>query len=666
MAQVRHASTGQKATRTLMRWVFWVVVLLWSAIAVAEDASSPPALEELAGLPVFSSPELSPDGEWLAWFGQANNSRALVVKKVKDDKNEPWLVTGSNWTLRRFDWLTDNRMLLYISIPQSLQGVPITVTRLVVVDPKTQKVRLMFKKDTGRGNYQIQDHVISTLPNNPDEILVQANPTPGQNDGVRYAKLSNGRLTKRFAQRPAKSILFWQADRNGEVRVGFGVTNDQKSAVLRLKDSKGKWRDLPDLANEGSFEVVGLPVDRPGVVFALSSHEYPLGALYEFDVDSEKFGKVIAQNDESVISGVALNQVATEVETIYYASEVVATEYRDPMVAALTSSLDKQLKDTTNVVVSASDDRKWALVRSSASDVDPHYYLFDGDRGRVDFLGSEYRALQQRKLATTVIRNYAARDGLTIPAYVTLPAGLSADEVAAGSQRLPFVVLPHGGPHARDFLRFDWLVQLLASRGFGVLQMNFRGSTGYGREFMLAGEKNWGKAMQDDVTDGTRWLVEEKLADPERLCIAGGSYGGYAALMGVVKEPDLYQAAISFNGVADLPDLLRLSNRYRAGRYNTRFIGNLWRDRKSLAHNSPARRVADIKVPVLLVHGDKDRVVDVRQSRKMHKAMLARKNPKSSVEYVELKDGNHYLSRGNNRVEFARRAVKFLEANCAG
>ncbi len=640
-----------------------------SAAAEAEVSATqkqPPTVNEVAGLPVFDDPELSHDGEWLAWFGRANNHRALVVKRMGDNQTKPFVAQGENWTLNWFDWLSDNRLLLSIGVPRAIQGVPVVVTRLVVIDPIKRDVRVMFERDTQQGNFQIQDRVVSTLPDEPEFILVQMNPSPGRPDGVRYASVDTGRLSRRHAQKGQRNILQWQADRAGVVRAGYGVSDDQQSALLRLKDSAGKWQDYSSFVNEHSFSVVGLPVDKAGLAYVVSDHEFPLGALYEFDVDKGTFGTLLAQEDTSEISGLSMGPDGASIEVIYFSNELVPNRFVDELYSELTASLDRQLTETSNALVSASDDRQWALVRASASDVDPHYFLYNAAEKRADFLASEYLGLDQRELAKTHLMSYEARDGLTIPAYITLPTDTDSETAFkdVDAPKLPFVVLPHGGPHARDFLRFDWLVQTIASQGFGVLQMNFRGSTGYGREFMMAGKGNWGKSMQDDVTDGTHWLVEQGLADPEKLCIVGASYGGYAALMGAVKEPELYRAAISLNGVADLPDLLRLQNRYLAGRYSTRFIGQLWKDRKSLAENSPARRASEIHVPVLLVHGENDRVVSVGQSRKMHRALRVRKQGASDVTYLELADGDHYLSRGANRIAFAEHASDFLKAHC--
>ena len=204
--------------------------------------------------------------------------------------------------------------------------------------------------------------------------------------------------------------------------------------------------------------------------------------------------------------------------------------------------------------------------------------------------------------------------------------------------------------------------KFFASRGYGILQMNFRGSSGYGKEFKLAGSKQWGQAMQDDITDGTKWLIEKGYADKDRIALIGGSYGGYAALMGVAKEPDMYQCAVSFAGVTDLPGIIQNAKRYVNGKYRTRHIGNLWSDRKMLRANSPVNRADDIKVPVLLIHGTEDRSVNYRQSVKMHKAL---KKSGSPVTYIEQKNGDHHLSFHSHRLQFLVQSEKFLKT-CIG
>jgi len=260
------------------------------------------------------------------------------------------------------------------------------------------------------------------------------------------------------------------------------------------------------------------------------------------------------------------------------------------------------------------------------------------------------------ELAEQESTTYEARDGLNIPAFVTLPPGIKTLDEA---KKLSFVVLPHGGPNARDFESFDWLAQFIAFRGHGVLQMNFRGSQGYGQEFMDQGDREWGQSMQDDVTDGTKWLIDQGYADPNLIVIGGASYGGYAALMGAVKEPDLYTCATSINGVTDLVELIKDSSRAQR-RATKRMIGRLWGDRDMLRANSPAQRADEIKIPVLIVQSQRDRIVPRQQALTMRDAL---KEAGGDVTYVELKNGNHYLTVGDNRITMLRALEDFLY-NC--
>jgi dipeptidyl aminopeptidase/acylaminoacyl peptidase len=249
---------------------------------------------------------------------------------------------------------------------------------------------------------------------------------------------------------------------------------------------------------------------------------------------------------------------------------------------------------------------------------------------------------------------FSARDGLEIPGYLTLPPGMGARP----AQPLPAVVLPHGGPESRDVAEFAPLVQLLAGRGYAVLQVNFRGSAGYGAAFEQAGRREWGGAMQDDVTDGTRWLIGEGIADAERLCIVGWSYGGYAALMGLVREPALYRCAASIAGISDLRRLARdNSMSYLSGQMTAVRIGRPWRDGPQLAAASPLQRANAITAPVLLVHGDRDRVVDVDQSRAMERALADAGRP---VTYLEIAGGNHALAARDHRRQLFETLDRFL------
>nr|WP_249777492.1 S9 family peptidase [Herbaspirillum robiniae] len=249
--------------------------------------------------------------------------------------------------------------------------------------------------------------------------------------------------------------------------------------------------------------------------------------------------------------------------------------------------------------------------------------------------------------------SFKGRDGTPLHGYLTPPWNAPAGKA-------PLIVLPHGGPVARDVARFDVYTQFFASRGWAVLQVNFRGSAGYGAEFEQAGFKRWGLEMQDDITDSVNWSVQSGLADPARICIVGGSYGGYAAMMGVIKTPELYRCAVSINGVADLRDLLANAQRYVGYEIGAeRIIGQWWSDRERLRQTSPVNRAKEIRTPLLLIHGKEDRTVPVEQSRDMADALKDTGN--KDYRYVELPLGDHGLSREEDRIRAFREMETFLK-----
>jgi dipeptidyl aminopeptidase/acylaminoacyl peptidase len=284
----------------------------------------------------------------------------------------------------------------------------------------------------------------------------------------------------------------------------------------------------------------------------------------------------------------------------------------------------------------------------------PIYYVVDFSTHRADIAGEEYPALAGVPLAQVKEISYKARDGTSIPGYLTLPATKTAELI-------PLVVFPHGGPQSRDYLEFNWLAQFLASRGYAVLQPQFRGSTGFGDAFREAGYRQWGGLMQDDVTDGVHAMIDQGIADPHRICIVGASYGGYAALAGAAFTPDLYSCAVSIAGVSDLPALMREEVPLYEGT-----ISNSMSDWKAhiggpndsnLAAKSPINAVKAIKIPILIVYGTGDSVVPTAQSEKMAQAL---KSAGKSVSVAVLPGEDHWLSRTETRVQVLKELEAFL------
>jgi dipeptidyl aminopeptidase/acylaminoacyl peptidase len=289
-------------------------------------------------------------------------------------------------------------------------------------------------------------------------------------------------------------------------------------------------------------------------------------------------------------------------------------------------------------------------VRSSDPQHPDTYWLYDTKTHQLKVLAGAYPTLQPTDLGAMKPYPYKARDGLDIHAYLTLPPGKAA-------HNLPVVIFPHGGPEERDSIEFDWWAQFMASRGYAVLQPNFRGSAGYGWKFQSAGFTQWGRAMQDDVTDGVKKLIADGIADPKRICIVGASYGGYAALAGATFTPDLYACAVSVAGVSNLIDL---QNSVSGMAYWTTRIGDVDKDADALKAESPTLHADQVRAPILLMHGEKDVTVPIDQSTQERDAL---KKAGKDVSFVSIDGDDHYLNLASTRIRVLTEIATFLDAH---
>lgn len=619
-------------------------------------AQTPPPVEAFGSLPAIVDIDISPSGERLLarYRGASDDVYSLLVLRLGTEGGlEFRMREDDRLALRNPFWKRDDRIVASVRYAGSRYGTDTVETRLVALDVPTQEIFPLFWQGLGQDDLpvQIQDDIVSTLPNDPDHILVQYG---GKKEAV-YKVALEKRRRHRTHQSARRNILSWDADRDGDVRAGWGLVNEKEPKRI-AKGGDGKWHDITEAtAQPGQrFSILGF-AKNPDKMFVTSNHEGGTDGLYEFSVSQRAFTKKLFDRPTVDVDG-----IIQDVDTGEVIGVVAGEDQRDVEWLAgsrsqmIVDKLAKVLPGQRLQVVGYNLPQTHATVYADRENRPGTPYIFDIENSTLEALPAQYPLLEGVPLGKVFATSYAARDGLTIPAYVTLPPGKASLDDAQG---MPFILLPHGGPTARDFQGFDWEAQFLASRGYGVLQMNFRGSDGYGEAFRAKGDKQWGQAMQDDISDGAAWLVAEGYADPARLAIAGGSYGGYAALMGAVKTPDLFQCAAAFAAPTDLPRLLSFHQDYIGGRYGTRHIGNLWRDGRMLRENSPYQRVDDIKIPVFLAHGENDRVVDVKESRTMARRL---KRQGKQVVYREFEGGTHFLNVGNHRVEYLTALEKFL------
>jgi dipeptidyl aminopeptidase/acylaminoacyl peptidase len=397
--------------------------------------------------------------------------------------------------------------------------------------------------------------------------------------------------------------------------------------------------------------------DRSGVLMR-AGLDRPYRAIWLVPFDGSS-PRALISDEQRDIGGLIRDPYSQAILGAWSTGSDPQTFWLDNKARSRADSLKKAFGGKEASLLGRSSDGTRVLVSVATHATPAVYYLIDYTKGKADIVGEEYPALVGATLGEVRELTYKARDGYEIPAFVTLPAD-------AGDKQLPLVVLPHGGPESRDPRAFDWLAQFLASRGYAVLQPQFRGSTGYGEAHRKAGYRQWGRLMQDDVTDGVKALIDQGRVDPKRVCIVGASYGGYAALAGAAFTPELYACAVSINGVSNLPAMLAFEERYAGSESDA---VSYWIDHigpktsPDVISKSPSRAAANIRAPVLLLHGVNDSVVPVSQSREMAKALKSLAKPHT---LVELLGEDHWLSRSDSRTRVLTEMETFLATYLQG
>jgi len=452
-------------------------------------------------------------------------------------------------------------------------------------------------------------------------------------------------------------IQDWYTDRRGIPRIGQGLKHTNKAEeewTLLIKDSEGEtWRSADEYEGlDADNAIFGFTEDPNELIVGMYAGKDTLG-LYIYDLKTKAIVRKLFHHDEYDAAGIVVSADEKHVVGASYIAdsrEVALFDEYDSLLGEMRA----KYKDFTVSYVDQSQAGEKILFKVSGGSEPGSLMLVDAESKEPAFIAAYNPDLPGVDMGTVHPIKYPARDNVSIPGYLTLPPSITSQ---SEFQNLPFVVLPHGGPYARSSASFDYFAQFFATRGFGVLQMNFRGSAGYGQAYEDSGRENW-QVMQEDVTDGTRWLIEKGYADPNKICIVGWSFGGYAALMGAIEHDELYACAVSMAGVTDLGDLVKDLEKYRFGKLSaSNFVLKGFDSKGDLKASSPVHRAQELKVPLLLAHGRLDQRVHFDQFTRMKAAL--RKNP-VKVEYVEFKNEDHFLSNQENRQEFFEKLDRFL------
>jgi len=644
------ASMGKLAARLVLP----VLLLAGGIPGFAARAAEPPPVEAYGKLPAIETPRLSPGGTTLAFLSSRDGRRCLVLHRLDDDRRTRGLCPGQ-YEVRWFAWKNDERLILEVYTPSRLAGAESrTESRLLAIDVDGAHLRDLTEPRSQRAVDFGQDQVIDMLPDDPTHVLVSVYRSDIDSPDVVRVNVYTGAM--RTAVRGRDGIATWKTDSAGHVRVGIAV-GDGKVRTYYRDDPDDPFRLIraDDAANASSFAVLAIG-ETPGLLYVASSEPTGRRAVYPYEVATGRFLDAYASRPDADIDRLFLD--GGRPAGYGYTLDEPEFVFTDAAARQDAEQIAKVLPGYRTYVVDGTADGRRLLVLAAGGSRPGAYYLLTraGDKGVLGELGGTHPDIPESALAPVQPVSYRARDGLTIHGYVTLPPGKTLPP-GPRSAPIPFVVMPHGGPSARDELGFDYIAQMIASRGYGVLQPNYRGSKGYGATFERAGFQQWGLAMQDDVTDGAQWLIDQKLADPKRICIVGWSYGGYAALMGAIKTPDLYRCAASMAGVSDLRRRLDRAVRSRFADLN---VPRYDSDPAAIAANSPVLHADRIRIPILLAHGRRDFTVPVEDTEAMERALRLAGRP---VEALYFDADDHYLFREEDRIAYLKALDRFLADN---
>jgi dipeptidyl aminopeptidase/acylaminoacyl peptidase len=632
-----------------------LVLALGSLAAIAEPASThkPLPLEVFYKDALIEDIELSPDGTHLLALKNVKGDTVVMVMNIATgDVFYPAKTDNKQFKFNWVTWGNNDRLLMSLRFDSRMyNGVKYMQTRLLAADAKKTSKMITLVKPDDDANWvsQFQDNIISMTPEDPDHVLLSVDREVPLHQTVYKANINTGRLSR--VKKHSTSVRSWFANREGTVRVGEHYDDRRRKVTYKVlppgsKDWVVAWEYV--VLDEPDIHIAGFG-NNPNELFIFADHE-GRQALFKADLSKPGFPKELVLSDENYdVSGRLIYSAAhKEVVGIYYNDGKARSIFWNNEFRAFQAGIDKAMPDTDNYIISMSDNARKYILYTTNSTNPGTYYIGDRDAKTLNYLASAYPDLTEEVLVKKEGRKFKARDNLELEGFLSLPKNFSDKPTAT-------IILPHGGPMSEDGVGFDMFSTYMANRGYVVFQPNFRGSSGYGHDFMMQAVGGYGLEMQDDLEDAVKYLVDEKIADPARICIVGASYGGYAALMGAAKTPDLFKCSVSFAG---LSDLVKMRNNYRFFTNKNTARKQFGEDKQQLKETSPVRLVEQIKAPVLLIHGKDDTVVPVAQSRDMANALKAKNK---DYQYIELENGTHNLDYLPDRQQTFEAIDKFLK-----
>jgi dienelactone hydrolase len=648
----------------------WLLALALAAgLAQAQPAAPLPPPESFFDNAVFGAARLSPNGRLLAVrIGRPGKREALAVLDLATNKASQ-VAVFADVDVGRFEWVNDQRVVFDTADKQLGVGDKRLGPGMYAVNADgSELLQLALRRGSAPTNNT------SALAKKVQPANTLLHPQSGRQDSdsiyvispesshVDMLKLDTRSARAQRVPRPSDTRA-WLLDHTGEPRLT--VTVDEDLMTLHVRDSATKeWRKLASFPahSTGGFPLVPMAFGPDDTLYVKAHGGKDTSALYTYDIAKGKLAdKPLLVTIGYDFTG-ALVTSGDKLLGVRYDTETEATHWFDPAMRDIQGAVDAAMPATVNRIFPAlRPETPWMLVEAY-SDQQPRLFLmYNTETKAFHRIGASHPQIDPARMGRQEVVRYKARDGLEIPALLTLPAG-------AKRSGLPLVVMVHGGPYVRG-AHWGWKAetQFLASRGYAVLEPEFRGSTGYGSRHFRAGWKQWGLAMQDDIADGAKWAIAEGIVDPKRICIAGASYGGYATLMGLVNNPELFKCGINYVGVTDITALFNGQWGFlddvsdSAKKYGMPvLIGDPKKDAAQFAATSPLVQAARITQPLLLAYGGADRRVPIFHGKNLRDA-LSKTN--KNVEWIEYESEGHGWALPSTRIDFWTRVEKFLDRN---
>jgi dienelactone hydrolase len=641
-----------------------VLALILSTSAAAPSRATPPSVGDFASRPQVEDVSISPDGRYLALIATRNGIATAVVVDRQGGANAPQrpvLSEPEHFRMTWCDWATNTRLLCGFRGMASEGGFVFGITRLVGVDADGKNMGVLIQNSSDAQG-QFQDRIINWNPGPRDTVLIEADEglsrTQQQPGTIVYGNVGTHALPAVFElnvvtgslsirQHARAPIRHWITDKRGEVRLGFGFSGTTISYTARLESDRD-WRQLTKFeifSRELHFTPIAISSEDPNKAYAFAPSQ-GRRALWLIDLTDKDDPHLIFAHPLVDVSQAVLAHDG-RLLGVRYETAYPMMYFADDTLRLDMAEVQKLLPGVFSTVHGTSSDGKTFVIRS-VSDIDaPHFMVVDAATSKAQKVGATFPGRDPEALVPMRPISYPARDGTQIPGYLSTPR-------TGAAAPLPLIVLPHGGPIARDTWGYDFLRQFLVSRGYAVLQMNFRGSSGYGDAWFFAAHQDWGGLTYDDVVDGARWAIGQGIADPRRVCIVGWSFGGYLALVGAQRNSDLFRCAVDIAGVSDLGLLIDEGHHWVSAESIKKQIGT---DPEKLKLNSPRLHAPEFSVPLLMLHGRRDAQVPFAQSEAMDAALTRAGKPHRLVVFA---DADHAFSEEKDRAGLLQEIERFL------